>query len=397
MPAEGTHRPAWAEIDLAAIRHNAAVLAAIAAPAGLCAVVKADAYGHSAVPVARAALQGGASELAVALVDEGVELRDGGVSAPVLLLSEPAPDAMPATFALDLVPTLYTSDGVMAARKAAAELGAGTTRPPFPVEVKVDTGMHRVGAAPADAVAIVAQVVESRELEFSGLWTHFAVADDVADPFTAEQIEAFEAARASLRRGGLPEPRRVHAANSAGAIAWPAGRYDLVRCGISLYGYAPSRAITPVLEAELARTGMAPLRPSLSWKAKVTLTRRYEAGERVSYGRALALPQAAVVATVPLGYADGVQRGYLTGGGEVLIGGRRCPLAGTVTMDQILVACDDGSGVAMGDEVVLIGSQGGDTITADEWADRLGTISYEVITRIGLRVPRVFVGTEPEP
>lgn len=392
MPAEGTHRPAWAEIDLAAIRHNASVLAAIAAPARLCAVVKADAYGHSAVPVAVAALEGGASELAVALVDEGAELREGGVAAPVLLLSEPAADAMADTFAFDLVPTLYTPDGVMAAREAAAEHGAGTSRAPFPVEVKVDTGMHRVGAAPGDVVSVVAQVVGSRELSFAGLSTHFAVAGDVGDPFTTEQIEAFESVRAALRHAGLPEPARVHAANSAGTIAWPAARYDLVRCGISLYGYVPGSRIEPVLARELARTGMAPLRPSLSWKAKVTLARRYAAGERVSYGRALALSSEAVVATVPLGYADGVPRGYFTAGGAVLIGGRRCPLAGTVTMDQILVACDPDAGVEIGDEVVLIGSQGDTTITADEWADRLGTISYEVVTRIGRRVPRVFVG-----
>jgi len=392
VPAEGTRRPAWAEVDLSAVRHNAALLASIAAPARLCAVVKADAYGHSAVPVAEAALEAGADELAVALVDEGAELREHGVSAPILVLSEPAPQAMEEALALGLVPTLYTPDGVAAARKAAAALGAGEHRPPFPVEVKVDTGMHRVGAAPGELAGLVAEVAAAPELRYAGLWTHFAVSERLEDPFTGEQIATFERARAELRAAGLPEPGRCHAANSAGAIAWPEARYDLVRCGIALYGYAPSIEVGRRLglEQERAAAGPVGLRPVLSLKARVTLVREHEAGERLSYGRLRPLEQRSLVATVPLGYADGVPRRYFEAGGCVLVGGRRCPIAGTVTMDQLLVACEPGSGVTAGDEAVLIGEQGGEAITADEWAERLGTISYEVLTRIGPRVPRVM-------
>ncbi len=163
-----------------------------------------------------------------------------------------------------------------------------------------------------------------------------------------------------------------------------------------MYGYAPGAQVAPLLDAELARVGMAPLRPVLSWKAGVTMVREYEAGERLSYGRVAPLPEQSVVATIPLGYADGVSRRYFTGGGAVLVGGRRCPLAGTVTMDQIVVSCGPGAAVAEGDVAVLIGSQGGETITAEEWAERLGTISYEVVTRIGLRVPRRFVDADAE-
>lgn len=386
MPAEGARRPAWLEIDLGALRHNARALAAIAAPAKLCAVVKADAYGHSALPVARAALEGGASLLAVALVDEGVELREGGVSAPILVLSEPAPEAMPEAVSHRLVPTLYSLAGVEAARRA-ARAGGGE----LPVEVKVDTGMHRVGAAPGEVGAIVAAVVAAPELCYSGLWTHFAVADEVADRFTSEQVARFEAVRAELKAAGLPEPPRLHAANSAGTIAWPEARYDLVRCGIALYGYAPGAAVAPLLEAELRRVGAAPLRPVLSWKAKVTLTRRYEAGERLSYGRLRALEEPSLVATVPLGYGDGVPRRYFSAGGTVLLRGRHRPLAGAVTMDQIMVACDPADEVAPGDVAVLIGRDGDETLTAEDWAARLGTISYEILTRIGPRVPRRFV------
>lgn len=387
MAAEGTHRPAWVEIDLAALRHNARSLAAIAAPARLCAVVKADAYGHGAVPVARAALEGGASELAVALVDEGIELREAGITAPILVLSEPAADAMEDAIAAGLVPTLYSAGGVSAARSAARRLGRQV-----PVEVKVDTGMHRVGADPSTVADIVGRIAATPELAYQGLWTHFAVADETGDEFTEEQLARFQKVRDELEAAGLPAPHRLHAANSAGAIAWAGSRLDLVRCGIALYGYAPGPSVAPALGAELERVQMAPLLPVMSWKARVTMTREYEAGERVSYGRVAPLPERSVVATVPLGYADGVVRSYFPAGGEVLIGGRRHRLAGTVTMDQLLVSCGPSAEVREGDEVVLIGRQGEEEITADEWAERLGTVSYEIVTRVGLRVPRVLTG-----
>lgn len=400
MPAEGARRPAWVEVDLGAVAHNASVLAAIASPARLCAVVKADGYGHSAVPVARAALAGGASELAVALADEGVELREAGIDAPVLLLSEPRHEAMADVIANRLTPTLYTAGGVAAAREVARALAgrggdAGRITLPVPVEVKADTGMHRVGAPLSEVAAVVREIAGSPELSYGGLWTHLAVADDLADPFTGEQLARLEAVREALGKAGLPEPGRVHAANSAATIAFPHARHDMVRCGISLYGYSPSRQVAPVLAAELERVGAAPLRPVLSLKAEVSLVRDYDEGERLSYGRVAPLTGRSAVATVPLGYADGVSRGYFPAGGEVLLAGRRCRLAGTVTMDQILVCCPPGATVRPGDEAVLIGSQEGEAITAEEWAERLGTICYEVVTRIGPRVPRRFTGRLP--
>lgn len=390
MAAEAGHRRAWAEVDLGAFRHNVGALAAIAAPSKLCVVVKADAYGHSAVGVASAAVESGAAELAVALVDEGAELRRAGITSPVLVLSEPDDDSVAVAIDLGLTPTLYTRGGVECARRAAKRLGAGERRPPIGVEVKVDTGMHRVGALPSELADLVANVVAAPELAFGGLWTHFAVADEPGDDFTSVQIARFEAARAELRRAGLPEPARVHAANSAGTIAWPVSRYDLVRCGIACYGHAPSAAVAPALERELARVGEGPLRPVISLKAEVSLVRGYEAGERLSYGRAAPLDGAAVVATVPLGYGDGVPR-RLFPGGAVLIGGRRCPLAGNVTMDQIVVSCGPDATVRRGDVAVVLGSDGDDSVTAEEWAGLLETIPYEVVTRIGPRVPRRLV------
>jgi alanine racemase len=389
--AEGSRRPAWLEIDLDAIEHNAAVLASIAAPARLCAVVKADAYGHGAVEVAAAALTGGASCLAVAIVDEGVELRDAGIEAPVLVLSEPGADAMAEVYAYGLVPTIYTFGGLALAGEAAGARAAAEAGGSAPVEIKVDTGMHRVGADAKALVPLARALVEAPQLEFAGLWTHLAVADEPDSEVTGEQLGRFETARASLRAAGLPEPDHVHAANTAGAIAWPAGRLDMVRCGIGLYGYAPSPAVAPLLATATAAAGWTDgLRPAMSWVARVSFVRELAAGERVSYGLKLPLPGRSLVATVPLGYADGIPRAYFEGGGVVLVNGRRRRLAGSVTMDQILVDCGDDFTVAAGDEVVLIGEQGDERLTAQDWAECLDTISYEVITRIGPRVPRSY-------
>ncbi len=378
--ADVGQRPAWADVDLNAIEWNAGVLRAVAAPAALCAVVKADAYGHGAVAVAVAALAGGATSLAVALVEEGVVLREAGIRAPILVLSEPPAAAMQEVVERGLLPTIYTHTGLHAIRRAAADASRRVD-----VEVKIDTGMHRVGADSDVARAIIEEVVRAPELRYAGLWTHLAAADDPADPYTSMQLGRFEDFRATLEAAGAPAPLRLHAANSAGAIAHPQSRYDLVRCGIGLYGYAPSPAAgSELLEA----AGAGALRPALTWRAQVTLVRELNAGERTSYGLAYTLPRRSDIATVPLGYADGVARALFEAGGELLVRGRRRPVAGVVTMDQLLLDCGPDSGVVPGDEVVLIGSQGDETVTAVEWADRLGTISYEILCRIGARVPR---------
>lgn len=378
MP-EGRFRGSWADVDLGALRHNASVLRRLAAPAQLCAVVKAAGYGHGAVPIARAALEGGASRLAVVTVEEGIELRQGGIDAPVLLLPEIGPDAMLEALAHRLTPTIFTDAGLEAAQHAVSSSG----HPKIPVHVKVDTGMHRLGADPADVLALAQAVERAPGLELEGLWTHFAVADESANPYTGDQLSRFEAVRAKLAKAGVA-PSLVHAANSAGTIGHPGSHYDMVRCGIALYGYVPD----PTLGAVLAQAGIE-LRPVLSLRARVSMTRTLDAGERPSYGRRRPLPVRSVVATAPLGYADGVPRRLFDSGGEVLVGGRRRPLAGRVTMDHIVIDCGPDAPVAPGDEVVLIGRQGTEEVTADEWARRLGTISYEVLTSIGPRVPRV--------
>jgi alanine racemase len=390
--AQGRSRPAWAEIDLAAITHNASILARLAAPAELCAVVKAHGYGHGGPAVARAARAGGATRLAVALVDEGVELREHGVDGPVLLLSECGAEAVDTALAYGLTPTLYSIEGI--ARFAAAARATGRR---VAVHVKVDTGMHRVGTAPDELPSVVAAVASEPSLHLEGVWTHLPVADGDTEEdraFTEAQLHLFDRLVAALAADGTSVPALLHAANTAGTIAYPRSRYGMVRCGLGLYGYLPAAALRDAFDVQ---AGGAVLQPAMSLKARVVAVRMLDAGERPSYGRLRPLPAASRVATVPIGYADGVPRALFTHGYEVLIGGSRRPLAGMVTMDQIVVDCGDDASVQPGDEVVLLGRQGDETVTADDWAALLGTISWEVLCGVGPRMPRVLVNRPVAP
>ncbi len=361
-------RPTWVDIDLDAIGHNIGILVDLVAPTGVCAVVKADAYGHGDVPVAEAALSAGATCLAVALVAEGARLREAGIDAPILLLSEPPVSSAPAVLQWNLTPTVYT--------RAMIEALAGLATTPIPVHLKVDTGMHRVGASADDAIGFARLITESPGLDLAALWTHFAVAEEDAG-FTRLQIERFEATMKELRSAGIEVPV-AHAANTAGAIAFPEARYDLVRVGIGMYGLQPA----PTVGADLG------LHPAMRVVSAVAHLRRHPAGTRPSYGRRRPLPADGRVASIPIGYADGVPR-LLSSWGEVLIRGKRYPLAGTVTMDYLVVdvGVDD---VEVGDEVVLIGRQDSEEIMVEEWAERIGTINYEIVCQIGPRMPRRY-------
>ena len=358
-------RPTYAEIDLGAIAQNVAVFAELIAPSQVCTVIKGDGYGHGDVPVANAALGAGAGLLAVALVEEGIRLREAGIEAPVIVLSEPVPDSAVDIARWQLQPTVYTHEFIQALEATGATV---------PVHVKVDTGMHRVGAAPENVSGLVDALRRSPTLEPAALWTHFAVADE--DPeYTRTQIERFDEVAAPF---DFDVPA-THLANTAGAALFPEARRSLCRIGLGTYGLHPCPETVDVVD----------LRPAMRVVTHVSHVQRLEAGERPSYGRVRPLQEPATVATAPIGYADGYHR-LLTGAGSALIGGRRYPLAGTVTMDQIVIDVGD-SDVALGDEVVLLGSQGTEEIGADEWARALGTISYEVVCSIGPRVPRRYL------
>ncbi len=359
-----------AEIDLSALGAN---IANIAAHAGtpVCAVVKADAYGHGAPAVARAALEAGATWLAVATAPEAVEVgRAVPDHTPILILAErPGKELaehgeqLPSGVRL----TVCTAAGVV----AAAGLGRRV-----PVHLKVDTGMHRMGVSPDEMVAAARLVAGTAGVDLEAVWTHLAVADDPTDPFTATQLDRFDRALDDLRAASL-RPPLTHAANSAAALVHPRSRHDLVRLGIAMYGVAPAPGLEDVVT----------LSPAMKLHTAVTALRTVSTGESVSYGRRWTAGSASRIATVPVGYADGLRRSSNENGVEVLIGGRRRPIVGNVTMDQCMVLVDNST--ALGDEVVLIGTQGDQQIQVNEIAARIGTIGYEVLTSIGRRVGRV--------
>jgi alanine racemase len=334
-------------------------------------VVKANGYGHGAIEVARAALRGGAAGLCVALVQEGAALRAAGVECPILVLSEQPPDELVDAVSNGLELTVYS----MAQLQAIAAAGGND----HPVHLKIDTGMHRVGASPDDALLLGVAIAESSAVRLSGVCTHLAVADEPSNSFTALQLQSFDEVVATLAAAGHYPPM-THAANSAAAIAHPTARYSMVRVGIAVYGISPGLALDGKLER---------LQPALSLRARVSHVKRVRAGERISYGLRHRFDADTTVATLPLGYADGVPRRLYECGGEVLIGDHRRRIVGVVTMDQLMVDCGDDA-VAIGDEAVLIGSQGDETISANDWGRFLGTIGYEVVCGISARVERRY-------
>jgi alanine racemase len=373
MTSRGGLRWSVAEVDLAAIEHNVRLLRAAAAPSALWAVVKADGYGHGAVEVARAALDGGATGLCVALVSEGVALRQAGlVDVPVLVLSQQPDDELSQLVEAGLTATVYSAQAADALAAAAAARAV-----PVSVHLKVDTGMHRAGCRP-EAVRDLARTLKAYApwLRWDGIFTHLACADDPTHPVNDRQLLAFERVLDELDA----RPHLVHAANSAGALAHPRARFDLVRAGIAIYGIEPGPGVAN-------RCGG--LRPALRLSSRVSWVQRVEAGEGISYGWRTVLNRDTTVATVPIGYADGVSRHH-AGRGEVLVGGRRRRILGAVTMDQLMVDCGDDD-VSVGDEVVLIGQQGTEVVRVEDWAHWTGTIGYEVVCAISDRVPRRYV------
>ena len=372
MSIDFSTRWAWAEVHTGLISHNVAIVAQRTAPVQVWAVVKANGYGHGSVPVAQAALAGGATGLCVAIVDEGVALRRAGITAPILLLSEQPPELADLIVGYQLTPTVTTTRGaaVLAASAAAADQT-------IKVHIKVDTGMHRVGVAPNETVSLASFVSSYESLTIEGVYTHFAVADDPSHVANASQLSAFNAVLDDLSSRGM-NPPLVHAANSAAALANEPSRFTMVRLGIAMYGLRPGPGV-----AELC----GGLIPAMSIKARVSAVRWVEAGEAVSYGLVRPLAKGSLIATVPIGYADGVPRALGRTNIQVLLNGVPRTIAGTITMDQLMIDCESDSSVMVGDEVVLIGKQGEHSVTADDWAEALGTIGYEIVCGIS---PRIF-------
>ena len=371
-------RWAWADIDLSALRHNVETLRSHVAPRQLWAVVKADAYGHGVVPVATTAIDAGASGLCVAIADEGVQLRSAGIDAPILVMSEQPESQHRLMLSNDLIATVYNPEAISNYAISARSFGRVAK-----VHLKIDTGMHRVGAPHTEAVPRAQQIVGNPALQLDGLFTHFATADLAHHPATNVQHQRFLRVVEDLRAAGI-KPPQIHVANSAAAVRQIGEETTMVRIGIALYGIPAD----PVSDTFGAPSSLQ-LLPVLSLRAKVSHVQWLEAGEGVSYGLKRELTRRTCIATLPLGYADGVRR-ELWQQGNVLIGGARRAFAGVITMDQIMIDCGSDQ-IEIGQEAVLLGAQGILQITANEWARHLDTNGYEVVCAISPRVPRNYV------
>jgi alanine racemase len=366
----------WAEIDLDAVRENTrALLGALSSSrrpgpaARLMAVVKADAYGHGATQVGRAALDAGAWGLGVATVHEGIELRRAGLDVPILVLGPSQPEEAGAAVAHDLRMTVFRREIAMALSRAARLRGRAAC-----VHLKVDTGMGRIGVAPQDAPALAREVSALPGIVLEGCFTHLATADEEVPGPAQAQVAVFRRVLDEMARDGLA-PALRHAANSAAVLSLPEAHFDLVRCGIALYGIAPAPHLA----------GRVTLRPVMRLCARVAQVKRVAAGTPVGYGRAYRAPRATTIVTVPAGYADGYPR--LAGeAGHVLLRGRRLPIAGRISMDQMTIDGGDAP-VEIGDEVQLWGP----SVPVEEVASAARTIAYEVLARVSRRVPRVFI------
>jgi len=367
-------RWAWVEVDLAAIEHNVTALMGLTRPGTLfMAVVKADGYGHGAVPVARAALKAGADRLGVATVGEAIALRDAGLSVPIQLLSEPPESAAADVIAANLIPTVTTRAFAGALGREATARGQ-TAR----YHLKVDTGMNRIGVRAEEAAEFAAMLSEFPGLHLEGTFTHFATADVVGDWDVTRQLQRFREAIETMRSERV-DPGIVHAANSPATILVPDSHFDMVRCGIALYGLHPARSTQSHVD----------LAPAMSVRSRASLVKRIGMGEGVSYGLTWHAATQATIATLPLGYADGVHR-VLSNKMTVLAGGRRLAQVGRVCMDQFMVEVPRDMKIARGDECVLVGSQGAERISMDELAELAGTINYEMACAFGMRLERVY-------
>lgn len=379
---ETDRRWAWVEIDLNAIRHNVMqVKQRLDRSCRLMAVVKADAYGHGAVRVAKTALNTGADYLGVATVDEAIELREALINAPILVLAEPPVSSIPLLLAYKIMPTIYTPEFAI----QYAEL-ADAHNVKAPYHLKINSGMNRIGVRHDEVVEFLRHINFHRALELVGTFTHFATADCPETLDFQIQVKRFIEALNAMKSVGI-NPGIVHAANSATIFRYPDIHFDMVRLGISLYGFHPCQETR----------GMVELRPAMSVYARITDVKTVAMSEGVSYGMTYRSPGSVKICTLPLGYADGLRRG-LSNRLEIIYGGKRCRQAGTICMDQVMFEVDMrtyGSRKRLdphiGDKVTIVGREEDSVITIDDMAYMLGTVPHEVAIGFSQRMPRIFV------
>lgn len=368
-------RPVWVEIDLGAVRHNLAEIQRLTGPAvEIMAVVKAEAYGHGAVKIAQTALKSGAQRLGVALPEEGIALREAGITAPILVFSPLQTEQAEIMVQYDLTSTICMLEPAVALSRAAVAAGKEV-----PFHVKIDTGMHRIGIPANEGIVFIKKMLPLPGILFEGIFSHLATADERDKEYAKYQMKTFNKVIVDLKAEGLLPPK-VHLANSAGIIDLPLAHYNMVRPGIILYGMYPSTEV---------ETSKIQLQPVFSLKTKVVFKKRVPQGIAISYGRKYTTTRETTIVTIPIGYADGWSR-KLSGKAEVLISGKRFPVVGTICMDLCMVDVGD-EPVEIGQEVVLIGSQGAESISVEEISSHLDTINYEVTCMISDRVPRRYL------
>ncbi len=369
------HRVTQAVVSLDAIARNLGrIRDRIGADVHIMAVVKADAYGHGALPVARTLVDAGADWLGVALPEEGVDLRNHGVQAPILVMGPTPPDHGSVLLDHRLDQMIYHPLHALAVSQSVRG-----SKDRLRVHLKIDTGMGRLGIHPPDAAAAAKAIINVPGLAFGGVMTHLAAADAIDKGHAQEQLRQFLEAIREIEAAGIAIPLR-HAANSAAILDLPESHLDMVRPGIALYGYPPSPSAVEGGHWE----------PALTFKTAIAQIKKMPKGSTVSYGCTFEAPRDILVATLPVGYADGYNR-LLSNRGEVLVRGQRAPVVGVVCMDMCMADVTEVSGVQEGDEVVLLGRQGDETLFADTWGAHLGTITYEVLCNISTRVPRTYL------
>lgn len=367
-------RPTYAEIDLSAIRHNMKqIRSKVTLTTNIMAVVKADAYGHGALEITKAVIAAGATSLAVAISEEGIELRQGGVTLPIIILGLTTPEQFPALIRHKLTPAVSTLESINELSKAAQKFNIQAS-----IMVAVDTGMGRIGVQPEELLEFVQKTMNFPHIEIYGVFTHLASADEKDKSYADKQLAVFNQAVQQLNKADIKLPN-ISAANSAAIIDMPTGHFNTVRPGIIMYGLPPSNEMHNQLD----------LRPAMSLKSKISYIKKVSSGTCIGYGSTYKTANDTFIATLPIGYADGYSR-HLSNKASVLIGGQRHPVVGRVCMDQIMIDLGPICEAKAGDEVVLFGKQGDAEITVTELANLAGTINYELVCGISKRVPRIY-------
>lgn len=375
------HRATRAEIDLQAFRHNLLNLRKYLNPqTQIMAVVKADAYGHGAVPCAHMAVKNGADYLGVAVIEEGIELRESGLNSPVLILASIFPEEAEDLVKHNLATILCTDSLANTLSKEAVKQNKVAS-----VHIKVDTGMNRLGISPEKLPTLLDKIVSLKNLKIEAISTHLSSADDEDDSITLAQLEKFHKCLDILQKKGIHTPL-VHSANTSGLFKFPESRFNMVRPGIILYGALPSPSLQPIIDQE---KNLQPFQPVMQWKTQVILVKSIAKDQPVSYSGSFTTQRESLIATLPIGYADGLHR-ILSNKMDVLIRGQRVPQVGNICMDMILIDVTDVPEVQAGDEVVIFGKQGEQVISVEELALNGKTLPYEVLCNVGKRVPRVY-------